>query len=122
MTEMSGRPGERIMKMNTTLGLDCCSAQEIAYSEVVSAFISDPQDGHSLRGLQPQTMLGEKKKQLGSRNIFAISLTIYRGHLDLSAQSPQRVSKGVPGASRPWGPKKSENNRKLTLFQVSLMS
>ena len=37
-----------------------------------------------------------------------ISLTIYRGHLGLSARSQKKVSKSVPGASRPQGPKKSE--------------
>ena len=49
---------------------------------------------------------------------IAISFAIYRGHLDLSAQSPKKVSERVPGASRPRGPKKSENNRKSTIFQV----
>ena len=43
---------------------------------------------------------------------------VYRGHLGLSAHSPKKVSKGVPGACRPWGPKKSENSQKLTIFQV----
>ena len=39
---------------------------------------------------------------------FATSLTIYRGCLGLSAQSPRKVSKGVPRASRPGGGPKSQ--------------
>ena len=55
---------------------------------------------------------------LSCQSRIAISLAIYRGHLGLSAQSPKKVSKRVPGASRPRGSKKSENNRKSTIFQV----
>ena len=48
------------------------------------------------------------KNCLGNPFCIAILLTIYRGHLGLSAQSPKKVSKRVRGSSRTWGHKKSE--------------
>ena len=47
------------------------------------------------------------KKSSMATDSVAISLTIYRGHLGLSARSPKKVSKRVPGPLGSGGPKKS---------------
>ena len=51
----------------------------------------------------------------------AISLTIYRGQLGLSAQSPikQNLGRGSRALSAPQTPKKSEKNRKSTILHFS---
>ena len=50
---------------------------------------------------------------------ISISLTIHRGHLDLSAKSPKKSLKLVPGASQPGGLKSQqrvEHEYPLKLF------